>query len=412
MRRNATSRSSANGFRAGCYGPDVPRPRTDAAPLDRARADAPSLRRALLAWFEREQRDLPWRRTKDPYAILVSELMLQQTRVDVVIPYFERFVERFRDVAALASAPEAAVLAAWSGLGYYRRARFLQAAARVVVRDHGGAFPATFDSILELPGVGRYTAGAIASIAFGSPRTLVDGNVARVFSRWFAQDGDQRSTAEQKRLWELAEVLLDRERPGDFNQALMELGACVCTPRAPRCTSCPVARWCEARKLGDPERYPAAKPRKATIDVRLAVLAVFDAKRRIGLVRRAPGTRMEGMLDLPGLELTSRDDAPVELADYARSAFRIDAPTLELAGRARHTITHHRIAIEVWTAKARRGASGERSASREPAPRGIAARPDSDRLTFWEPARLRAEGVANLTDKALRMVGIAPARHA
>lgn len=400
-----------SGTRSGCYGPDVPPTRTDVAVLDRARADAPSLRRALLAWFEREQRDLPWRRTRDPYAILVSELMLQQTRVDVVIPYFERFLSRFRDVAALAAAPEASVLAAWSGLGYYRRARFLQAAARVVVRDHGGVFPRTFDAILALPGVGRYTAGAIASIAFGSPATLVDGNVARVFARWFAQDGDQRTNAEQKQLWALADVLLDRDRPGDFNQALMELGACVCTPRAPKCTSCPVARWCEGRKRGDPERYPAAKPRKAVLDVRLAVLALFDGKRRVGLVRRAAGTRMEGMLDLPGLELATRDDAVDELTDYARSALRIDLPQLELAGRARHTITHHRIAIEVWTAKVRGATSARRSAVREPAPVGIAARPDADGLAFWEPTKLRTEGVANLARKALRIVGVADGLH-
>lgn len=380
--------------------------------LARARQRATPLRRALIAWFAREQRELPWRATRDPYAILVSELMLQQTRVDVVIPYFERFMQRFPDARTLAAAPEAAVLAAWSGLGYYRRARFLQAAAHAIVDEHRGAFPRSHDAILTLPGVGPYTAGAIASIAFGLPVPLVDGNVARVLARWFALDGDQRSSADQKRLWAIADALVDAANPGDFNQSLMELGACICTPRAPRCSSCPVARECDAKKLGDPERFPAAKPRKATIDVRLAVLAVFDAKRRIGLVRRAAGTRMEGMLDLPGLEIAADDDAASELARHARSAFRIDARTLELAGRARHTITHHRIAIEVWTATLGNGTSAKRSSVREPAPLGIAARPDAAGLTFWDPARLRAEGVANLAGKALRIVGIAHARHA
>lgn len=411
-RASATDLAKPRTGRA-CYGPDVTTPSTDDELLARAAEHAPACRKALIAWFLREQRELPWRRTRDPYAVLVSELMLQQTRVDVVIPYFERFMRRFPDVRSLAAAPESAVLAAWSGLGYYRRARFLQAAARAIENEHGGRFPRDFDAILALPGVGRYTAGAIASIAFGTSVPLVDGNVARVFARWFALEGDQRSGAQQKRLWALAATVLDAAHPGDFNQSLMELGACICTPRAPRCDRCPVARWCEAKRAGEPERYPAARQRKATIDVRLAVLAAFDAKTRIAVIRRRAGTRMERMLDLPALELNAKDDASDELTRFARARWNLALANTALAGRARHTITHHRIAIEVWTARvgtARRDESSAVASTRDPAPLGIAAVADDAGIAFRAPDSLTNEAIANLARKALKIAGIHDSR--
>ncbi|MBC7172514.1 MAG: A/G-specific adenine glycosylase, partial [Polyangiaceae bacterium] len=209
-----------------------------------------SIRSALLEWFDRAQRDLPWRRTLDPYAIWVSEVMLQQTRVETVIPYYERFLTRFPTPAALAEAEEDAVLAAWSGLGYYRRARMLHAGAREVVATYGGAVPEAREARLALPGVGRYTAGAIGSIAFGKPEPIVDGNVARVLSRVrFIETPPGRADTE-RRLWDEAERLVYGERPGALNQALMELGATVCTPSSPRCTECPIARACAARSKG------------------------------------------------------------------------------------------------------------------------------------------------------------------
>ena len=187
------------------------------------------LRHALLAWYDAHRRDLPWRRDRDPYRVWVSEIMLQQTRVAAVLEHYARFMKRFPTVKALAAARESSVLAAWSGLGYYHRARRMHQAARQIVGEHGGEFPGTAEEWLELPGIGRYTAAAIASIAFGEAVAVVDGNVERVLERLLGRDGGREAA------WQHAEALLDRERPGDFNQAMMELGATICTPRSPQC---------------------------------------------------------------------------------------------------------------------------------------------------------------------------------
>jgi A/G-specific adenine glycosylase len=228
------------------------------------------LRKRLLAWFERRARDLPWRRTSDPYRIWVSEIMLQQTRVAAVIPYYERFLERFPDVRMLASAEESEVLALWSGLGYYSRARNLLRAARMI--HESGRFPRSYEEFRSLPGVGEYTAAAIASIAFGEPRAVVDGNVRRVLSRLSCGAEDPAR---------LAQKLLDRQRPGDFNQALMELGAEVCRPRSPRCDVCPVARYCQARRQGRQSEFPERRPRAPRQRLRLTLALV---KRRGGIL--------------------------------------------------------------------------------------------------------------------------------
>src|SRR5215469_4222678 len=200
-----------------------------------------AFRRHLLAWYDANARDLPWRKDQDPYRVWVSEIMLQQTRVAAVIEHYHEFLRRFPTVKKLAAAREASVLAAWSGLGYYRRARMLHAAAKVVTREHGGKFPQTAEGWRELPGIGRYTAAAIASIAFREPIAVVDGNVERVLQRIFRQQ------IAGEPLWESAENFLDRARPGDFNQAMMELGATVCTPRAPVCLTCPLVELCLTR---------------------------------------------------------------------------------------------------------------------------------------------------------------------
>jgi len=228
------------------------------------------LRKRLLAWFERQARDLPWRRTRDPYRIWVSEIMLQQTRVAAVVPYYERFLERFPDVRMLASAEESEVLALWSGLGYYSRARNLLRAARMI--HESGRFPRSYEELRSLPGVGEYTAAAIASIAFGEPRAVVDGNVRRVLSRLSCGAEDPAR---------LAQKLLDRQRPGDFNQALMELGAEVCRPRSPRCDVCPVARYCQGRRQGRQSEFPERRPRAPRQRLRLTLALV---KRRGGIL--------------------------------------------------------------------------------------------------------------------------------
>ena len=216
---------------------------------------------ALLGWYDANKRAMPWRRTKDPYRIWLSEVMLQQTTVATVIGYFERFLERFPDVRALARADEAAVLRLWAGLGYYSRARNLHRAAKAVVEEHAGRFPRTLQGLRSLPGVGRYTAAAVASIAFGLPAELVDGNVIRVYARLFALRGDPRSPALQEKVWTLAAEHLDHGRPGDWNQALMELGATVCSPVGPECGRCPLSKSCLARKRGLQDSIPVQNHR-------------------------------------------------------------------------------------------------------------------------------------------------------
>ncbi|HEX5011379.1 MAG TPA: A/G-specific adenine glycosylase, partial [Planctomycetota bacterium] len=244
-------------------------------PARRAPPSAPALsaaRRALLAWWDRGRRDLPWRRTRDPWAILVSEVMLQQTTVAAVVPYWERFVRRWPRPADLAAARTDELLSAWAGLGYYRRARHLQAAA-CAVAEAGGELPRRAQQLRELPGIGEYTAAAVASIAHGEPVAAVDGNVERVLSRFFALPLDPKSAAGRSALRAHADALLHRERPGDFNQALMELGATLCRPAAPQCLLCPLRAGCAALAAGAPERFPRRPPRAAAVPM-LRVAAV------------------------------------------------------------------------------------------------------------------------------------------
>jgi len=304
------------------------------------------IRSPLLRWYRRERRDLPWRRTNDPYAIWVSEVMLQQTQVATVIPYYERFLERFPDTRSLAVADEEEVLAAWSGLGYYRRARGLHSGARVVVERHDGKLPMTSEALQSIPGIGRYTAGAIASIAFDRAEPILDGNVRRVLSRLFALDASGVTrNAEDRWLWTIASELVRGRAPGDFNQALMELGAQVCTPRQPRCESCPVARWCHGRLTDRPDAFPVVRAARATETVRVAV-AWISRSGRILVERPGPDSPFRGTWDLPAITLAEQDDAVNSLASAldARHDLRVN-PTTTLA-RATHGILHRRLKLE------------------------------------------------------------------
>ena len=222
---------------------------------------------ALLGWYRRHKRDLPWRHAKDPYRIWLSEVMLQQTRVATVIPYYERFLKRFPTLERLAAAPEQSLLEAWSGLGYYRRARQMQAAARQLVTENGGCFPTDYAELRALPGFGDYTAAALSSIAFGRRHAAVDGNVVRVLARLGDEERNVAETAVRRDLRQAAQGLVQSVGPrsaGTWNQALMELGAMVCTPRAPRCDICPVSRWCKARQAGSELARPVKDPRRKT----------------------------------------------------------------------------------------------------------------------------------------------------
>jgi A/G-specific adenine glycosylase len=285
-------------------------------------SQAEQVRRRLLSWYDLHHRDLPWRASRDPYRVWLSEIMLQQTRVAAVIAHYHEFLRRFPTIKKLAAAREASVLAAWSGLGYYRRARMMHAAAKVIVREHGGRFPSTAEELLALPGIGRYTAAAIASIAFDRPVAVVDGNVERVLQRV----SGERLAGEA--LWTAANRLLDAKRPGDFNQAMMELGATVCIPRAPECLTCPVIGMCATRG----ELAATSKPvpqKKAEIHY-----ALHCRNEEVLLVQRArDASLMPGMWELPegGLnggkkpQLTLRHS--ITVTDYTVRVWRAAAPS-------------------------------------------------------------------------------------
>lgn len=281
----------------------------------------------LIRWYRANARDLPWRRTRDPYRVWLSEIMLQQTRVAAAIPYYERFLDRFPTVDALAAAPESDVLTAWSGLGYYSRARNLLTAARQVVER--GGFPRTYAEIRELAGVGDYTAAAVASIAFELPHAVLDGNVARVVARLRCEEGDIKSQPVRRRLRDTAEELLDRRRPGEFNQAMMELGATVCVPREPSCVACPVAADCEALKRGRQRDLPVKSRDSRAVRIE-EVLFVIERKGKILMWQRPPGdSRMAGFWELPR-------------ANQVPGVTRVRD-----LGRFSHSITIHRYQFEV-----------------------------------------------------------------
>ncbi len=249
----------------------------NSAQLDRFRGN-------LLAWFHRAKRDLPWRRMRNPYRIWISEIMLQQTRVAAVIPYYERFLKRFPNVRALAGARMETVLQHWAGLGYYSRARNLHRAAREIVSQHGCRFPRGFDEALTLPGIGRYTAAAILSIAYDQPHAVLDGNVARVLARLGAVRGALRAPRLWRQFEKTSAALLEPRAPGDWNQAMMELGATVCTPIAPHCEKCPVAAFCRARALGIENELPAKHNKRAKEQITLAAAVLLDPRGRTLLV--------------------------------------------------------------------------------------------------------------------------------
>jgi A/G-specific adenine glycosylase len=303
------------------------------------------IRRRLLDWYARERRDLPWRRTADPYRIWLSEIMLQQTRVAAAIPYYERFLARFPGLATLAAAREEDVLAAWSGLGYYSRARSLHKAARLVAT--AGRFPQDLEGLRALPGVGAYTAAAIASIAFGLPHAAVDGNAVRTLARLTGEKGDVGAARVRRRLEDAAARLLDRRRPGEFNQALMELGATLCMPRRPQCVPCPVAAFCTARAGGFARELPV-KARSTKARQVSETLLLIKRGNTVLLRQRPPGSpRMAGFWELPEASLLPA------------------AQPLETLGEIRHTITNSNYRLRIVAATLGRPPHGFRFFSPE-----------------------------------------------
>jgi A/G-specific adenine glycosylase len=313
-----------------------------------------SVRAKLLAWYRANRRDLPWRRTRDPYAIWISEAMLQQTRVETVLPYYGRFLARFPDVASLAASSLEDVLGVWTGLGYYSRARNLHRAAQTMVERHGGALPDDPEALRALPGIGRYTAGAVASIAFDRPEPIVDGNVARVLARLHEIRDEIGGRDAQRRLWEEAAALAEGPDPGALNQALMELGATLCTPRAPRCIACPIMDECRARAAGDPESLPRKAPKARARAVEAAAGLLVRGGRTLA-VRRPDAGLLAGMWELPGGELEAGESASDALARTLADRVGLEVAEARPLGSVEHVFTHLRLRLHVFDCRGIRG---------------------------------------------------------
>jgi A/G-specific adenine glycosylase len=321
----------------------------------------PIFRRRLLDWFRQYRRELPWRATKDAYRVWLSEIMLQQTRVAAVIPYYQRFLQRFPSTQALATAPEEEILRMWSGLGYYGRARNLQRAAQEIVARFAGEFPRSEREARELPGIGAYTAAAILSIAYGEKLAALDGNVARVLARLFAMEGDLREGSRWRQLQDRADSLLEQKSPGDWNQAMMELGATVCTPRSPQCLLCPVTDFCEARKMGIAESLPAIHKKRAVVEVAVASAVFVDAQGRTVLLPPPASIRsarqdedittlVSKMWHFPTVAARAKPDKL--LREHLRTLLKLPAGNpelvLEALPPARHSVTYRALTIQPY----------------------------------------------------------------
>jgi A/G-specific adenine glycosylase len=317
-------------------------------------------RESLLNWFRIYQRDLPWRKNRDPYRIWISEIMLQQTRVAAVIPFYENFLTRFPNLQSLATASQEEVLLLWSGLGYYSRARNLQKAAQQIVAKHAGQFPRQREELLALAGIGEYTASAILSIAFDDKHAVLDGNVARVVSRLHAIRGDLREPKRWRDLQSSADRLLERDSAGDWNQAMMELGATICLPRSPQCLLCPVANFCAGRKLGIAETLPERRKKRATVSVQLVSVVLLDAKNRsLILPPPTPSTKNNADDHVPSLvaklwhfpTVSAPTNSEQALKQLLHSELRLESVTSirpERLDKVRHTVTYRTLSIAAY----------------------------------------------------------------
>jgi A/G-specific adenine glycosylase len=308
----------------------------------------------LLAWYRQHGRILPWRGDTNPYAVWVSEIMLQQTRVEAVIPYFETWMQRFPTISALAKASEHEVLNAWEGLGYYSRARNLHKAAQIVHEQYAGKLPRDLNSLRKLPGIGRYTLGAIASIAFGMDEPTLDGNLRRVFARLFDVNEPADSTAGEKILWELAARHLPKGQAGDYNQALMDLGATICLPKNPRCLICPLMEICKSRANGTQEQRPVLKPKNKTPHYFHAAGAIV---RQIGnplhkevlLAKRPSKGLLGGMWEFPNGRVEGEPAEGLESA--LETGYRLKVQRNEALGVVQHAYTHFRVTVHAYRCK-------------------------------------------------------------
>lgn len=356
-----------------------------------------AVRRALVDWFAGHQRALPWREDYAPYGVWISEVMLQQTQVETVLPYYRRWMARFPDVQALAAAPLEDVLKLWEGLGYYARARHLHRAARAIVSGHGGRIPATVEALRELPGIGAYSAGAIASIAFGQPAPLVDGNVARVLSRLQALETPWRTPAAERDLWELAGALVAPGAAREINQALMELGALVCTRGQPGCLRCPLYALCRARRTGDPAAYPRRRARAAPRPVR-GVVVVLRHGTCYGLHRRPAHSLWGGLWEFPWVE---REPGESAAAARARLVASLGQPA---PGRARrrfavsHSLTHLAMSLD--------GALLETDSAALPETEALDGDAHGERWAWVDAPRLARRPMSRMAQKVAAQLGL------
>lgn len=309
----------------------------------------------LLRWYARHARDLPWRRTRDSYAIWISEIMLQQTQVDTVIPYYLRFLARFPSVRALAAAQPEQVLKLWENLGYYSRARNLHAAAKEILARWAGSLPQDSQDLLTLPGIGAYTASAILSIAFAQPVAAVDGNVFRVISRLFALPYPLGSPESREQVHDLANCLLSKKHPGRFNQAMMDLGATVCTPRTPSCPSCPLGSMCQAKGLGLQEQIPVALKRPTLARKHMVAAILFDRKKRMLLVRRPALGLLGGLWKFPGGQMEMKESVNEAVSRTVREELGVSIHVKEEVALVKHAYTHFRVTFHVCRSALVRG---------------------------------------------------------
>ena len=314
-----------------------------------------NFQKRLLRWFSVHKRDLPWRASRDPYRVWIAEVMLQQTRIAAVMPYYQRFLQCLPDVKSLARAPLVEVLKLWSGLGYYSRARNLHRAAKEILLHHNGKFPRELDSALQLPGIGRYTAAAVLSIAYDVPLGVLDGNVARVFARVRAIRGDLREPSRWRELAKTSQDWLACNSPGDWNQALMELGETICTPVNPRCEVCPISKWCRAYKLDLTDKIPSPRIKRAVVKIKIAAAILLDPRGRTLLVKD-PGAHDHGlfsrMWQFPAVEVAHHPRA--ELEKHLRATLGINSIVLEELPTARHGVTFRNIALLPFLARVER----------------------------------------------------------
>ncbi len=367
-------------------GPKHREPRRVHAPHATPRAGAPPGRQALLTWYRRHARDLPWRRTRDPYRVWVSEVMLQQTQVQTVQPYYEAFLRRFPSLAALASAPLAAVLKAWEGLGYYRRARNLHAAARICVAQHGG-MPPGLEAMRRLPGVGAYTAAAVRAIAYGEPHLPLDGNIRRVLARF--HDLDTSRDADYRAVGQPLLSGLSAPHVGDLVQALMELGATLCRPRNHRCPACPLRALCGARRAGTIAHRPRMRPRRSVPHHRVAIAYLTGPAQRVLLARRPDEGFLGGLWELPGGKIESGEGEEAALRRELREEAGItQVQGLRRIGSVEHAYTHFRVTLVLFEGRTRqRGRLGDGPAE----------------IRWVDPRRLGAYAVPRGTRKALAL---------